>query len=147
MGRHSACMDLCLVPHTIPLPLVWVTLTMNAVWPVSLRFSVCDCCCLRPCPCTALTGLLLAETTLWRVFLLRQSPSQATQLFPWHSCFVNWLLTTVSLLPSRIAGFLSGNGMGVPKSVVQKVAVFVHPAYLLSTYCVPGDVPVLGIDQ
>ena len=43
--------------------------------------------------------------------------------------------------------FSGRNGMGVLKSVVQKVAGFVHPTHLLSTYCVPGAVPVLGIEQ
>ena len=43
--------------------------------------------------------------------------------------------------------FSGRNGMDVPKSVVQKITVFVHPTHLLSTYCVPGAVPMLGIEQ
>ena len=79
MGQDSPCMDLCLVHHTLPLPLVWVALMMNAVCPVSLHFSVCDCCCLMPCQRTTLTHLLFSTNHTVACF------PAAVVTFPSHS--------------------------------------------------------------
>ena len=243
MGQDSPCMDLCLVHHTLPLPLVWVTLTMNAMCPVSLHFSVCDCCCLMPCHRTTLTHLLFSinhtvacfpavvvtfpsHSALSMAFMFRElnfdhclsSPQSQNCKLPQQE----WYATAAKLLqscpivrphrrqPTRLPhlwdspgkntgvgchfllqcikvksesevaqlcltlsdpmdcsppgssvhgifqarvlewgaiAFSGRNGMGVLKSVLQKVAGFVNPTHLLSTYCVAGAVPVLGIEQ
>jgi len=112
MGQDSPCMDLCLVHHTLPLPLVWVTLTMNAMCPVSLHFSVCDCCCLMPCQRTTLTHLLFSINHTVACFpaavVTFPSHSALSVAFMFRELNFDLCLSSPSL---RIANFLSRNGM------------------------------------